>query len=224
MKIIFAIFCWLLSLSASALTTPFDAAIKAEIEAVFTERFPTIEINAIKLDAITLRQPEGWCLENITLNRSALHHSRGYAEAIIAKDKAKRKLLFRYDINATIEVLKAVHNIRMGTILSSDLVVRERVALTNLRAIPADVHKIGKIRAKHYIRAGSIIDSSSIIPVPDLPKNSEITLIVKESGIELQITATTLEDGIIGQEIKVRTNEGKIHRAKLLTTKEALLL
>ena len=55
-------------------------------------------------------------------------------------------------------------------------------------------------------------------------KQERIKALFKEEGLVIEIQATLLSDADVGDIVKIRTEQGKVLNAKIISSKEAIIL
>jgi len=105
-----------------------------------------------------------------------------------------------------------------NTYLKNSDLIRKEVNLTSLRSAyfshPSEI--IGWTN-KRSIAAGSIITASMLAPPLAVIKGNALIIEAKHNGITIRASGTSMQDGTIGQQIKVRNDSsGNIIRATVV--------
>ena len=80
----------------------------------------------------------------------------------------------------------------------------------------------GELRSQRYLNAGTILTNRNTELMPDVPKSTLISLMVKYDALALKMDVTTLEDGFVGDTVKVMSPKyKKVLLAKLINDTEA---
>jgi len=152
---------------------------------------------------------------------------RGSRVCWIEVEESGRERLLPVTLNVkTVErVPVAALPIEPRTALGSGHVRWEERATTSLGAaqIPsADDLSIGWSKVR--IAAGSLLTSSKVAPRPAVMIGEEISLVLRSGAIELRTTGRALEDGRIGERVRVRNLESGVRlNARVTGPKEVEL-
>jgi len=121
-------------------------------------------------------------------------------------------------------VFKAKHNLLNGKILLNDDYERVSITLDYLpsRAILNEISQ--NFMVKSAIKEGQILTENLFDIKKDFSKKDSIKAILKESGMSIEVEAILLEDANIGEVVKIKTEQGKILSAKIISSKEAIIL
>ena len=150
----------------------------------------------------------------IKISEYALHKNSG-TFSVLYKDERGRvlRVYFKYKIVAKIALFKAKNNITNGKILR--LNDYEKVVV-NFDKIPAEIvnsKTLNGYLSRTYIKKGKIITSYMIKRKQLIRKKQTVTAVVKSGALSVEFTATALNGGDKGDEIKVMNKSGKIFRA-----------
>jgi flagella basal body P-ring formation protein FlgA len=114
--------------------------------------------------------------------------------------------------------------LRNGKILNSDDYAKKEIRFDKL---PLNVIS-GNIKndyiIKGYIRKDSILSTNNLKIKKNLLKNSFIKARIEEENMILEVDAHILSDANIGDIVKIKTANGKILRAKIISLKIAKIL
>jgi flagella basal body P-ring formation protein FlgA len=108
---------------------------------------------------------------------------------------------------------------RNSTLTSSNLTLeRKELGLITDTAARQDFSP-GNYLAKKMFKPGDVIDTRYVETIPLIMKNSPISVIFKGSDITITIPAQSLEDGKIGDYIKVKSKElKKVYIGRVIST------
>jgi len=163
-------------------------------------------------------------LVGVHIPETTLNKNSGSFVAIFKVGDKERKLYFNYAMNAKMMVFKAKRNLLNGKILTND---DYESTLMSLEGIPARAF-LNEIplnaMMKTSIKEGQVIADYHFDVKKTLSKKDSIRALLKESGLEIEVQATLVEDADIGDVVKIKTEQGKILNAKIVSTKEAVIL
>ena len=174
--------------------------------------------------------------QNIVFKNISIH-SRGYIKKIpkkytvkinsknylknsgvlsIKSLKTKKQFFFNYSIDAEVDVYIARENISKKEELSFKNCIKKSVHFEKFRAVP--IKKIGKkfIQSKHNIKKNSVITSRDIQKFNLVKRGSNINVILKNRNINISFSAVALQDGIYGDIVKVKQNNSKIIKIRVV--------
>lgn len=108
------------------------------------------------------------------------------------------------------KVMVATDRIRRHQPVTSDKVTIKRMETTSLTVRPLTLDdSISGMWAKRDIRKNQIISSSLIEKIPAIQTGRGVAILYKKSGLEITARGAAMEDGYIGERIKVQNNQSK---------------
>ena len=199
--------------------------IKSGLAYKFKKKFPTLQIKKIDISSPSSLDPKlsFYRITKIKLSSSSLNHPKGSFSVFLKKGKRKKQVYLKYNMDATIVVLKANYNLRNGKILQNSDYMKTRIKFYKLPAkVLSDNLQNGYI-VKGYIRKGSILSMNNFKIKKAILKGEYIKAVLKDGNLILEIDAHLLNDANIGDTVKIRTVAGKVYKAKIVSLKEALI-
>jgi flagella basal body P-ring formation protein FlgA len=119
-----------------------------------------------------------------------------------------------YKLNAKIKVLKSTKTINNNEKITKNNATLTWIPLKNLYKFP--MNKLPKNSAsKMYIPNNHIIYQYMITSPNVIRINSPITIISKNGGIEISFEATAMQNGKVGDIIKVKDKNNHIYKVKI---------
>ena len=165
-----------------------------------------------------------YVLESISLNETALKKQSGSFMATFMTQKKRKKITFYYEMLAKLPAFKAKRNLQIGKIISNDDF--EQV-LVSIDALPAKAI-IGVLPehliVKNHIKEGQIASEYFVDTKKDVMKKETIKAFLTQDNLAIEIEVIVQEDASIGDIVKVKTQNGKVLSAKILSQKEAMIL
>jgi flagella basal body P-ring formation protein FlgA len=181
----------------------------------FLDRYPSMKINSIsvtpKYYIDTL--PEEYSV--IFTNRN-LRKSNGY---FYVETENRDRIYFKYSIDADITVLKSSQRVRRGEIISSHNSYTDEMKFERFRSEYVTEDELGAIQAKTYIPKDREITFRRVEKLTVIKKGSIVKGFIKDGGIYIEIEAIALEDGGIGDEVRIRSYDGAILRGVVKNSK-----
>ncbi|AFL68612.1 flagellar basal body P-ring formation chaperone FlgA [Sulfurospirillum barnesii] len=193
----------------------------------FHELAPTILIEEKPYVFVKTSLPEDferYELLFIDIPNTMLRKNSGSFFAQFRTGNQEKKLYFFYEMKAKALVFKAKHNLHNGKILNND--DYESIWL-NLDAIPlrALIQELPRSAVvKGSLKAGQILADYHLSSKKLFSKQDRIKALFKEEGLIIEIEATVLSDADIGDVVKIKTEHGKVLNAKIISSKEAIIL
>ncbi len=203
-----------------------DAMIKLFLKK-FQEASPLVMIDEKPRISIKTSLPadfQRYELIDIVISDAMLKKNSGSFVAVFKVGDRNKKLYFAYEMNAKVMVFKAKHNLLNGKILTND---DYESVWESLDALPNRVitHEIPhNAMIKNGVKEGQILTDFHVDIKKMLSKKSSIKALLKEEGLVIEVQATLLEDGNIGDVVKIKTEQGKMLNAKILSHHEAIIL
>jgi flagella basal body P-ring formation protein FlgA len=200
--------------------------VKKLLRQKFKIKYPSIKIKNIEITSTSPLPAKlsFYKLKDIDLAQNDYRSASGTFGVIYKKGMETKKIYLRYMIDANIFVFKASYNLRNGKILNPDDYERVEIKFDKL-----PLHVIsGKIKKdyiiKGYIRKGLILSTNNLKIKKNLLKNSYVKAILEDENMILEVDARILNDANIGDIVKIRTTNGKILRAKIISLKTAKII
>lgn len=71
-------------------------------------------------------------------------------------------------------------------------------------AVPVKLDPASTLRARRNLAAGATVTGADLEPVPAVARGEPVTLVSQDRGLELELHAEALQDGQVGQSVRVR--------------------
>ena len=140
------------------------------------------------------------------------------------KGKKERKLYFKYKIDATIPLYKASTDIQKGREITPEVAHLAEVLFTTLYHQPLNIDDFYHYIAKRHIKEESILSVEKLKHATDIQRNSTVSAIIKDGGLVLQFQAKALQDGNIGDIIKIRKDYKKSFKARIISKNQVEII
>ena len=160
----------------------------------------------------------------IELRDNQLRKSKGSFRAILKTENREKNIHLRFEIDAYVYVFKAKHKLYNDKILHSSDYEKVLVKLDKLPSKVITCTMPEKLITKSYIREGSILTMNRFKHKKDVLRGTDIRAFIKDGVLVLDIKATLLKDTNVGDIAKIKTDKGKIFRAKLVSKNRAIIL
>ncbi|MDD2385114.1 MAG: flagellar basal body P-ring formation chaperone FlgA [Sulfurospirillaceae bacterium] len=160
----------------------------------------------------------------VQIQDSAIKKSNGTFVAIFQIGNKERKFYVNYELQASVDVFKAKHNLLNGKILDTDDYEQVSIGLDNFSSRTIVGLMPSNLVIKNYIKEGQILMENFFEEKQDVSKRDSIKAYLKEGALMIEVQATLLEDGNIGDIVKIKTEQGKILKAKILSTNQVMIV
>jgi len=193
----------------------YDAGIvRLKLKALFLKQWPELTIHALAIAPLSFVDTEGLDILEVSIATPNLTRAKGSFEVHFGKGgRVEKRLFFRYEMEATLPVLKANRNIVSGTIISAQNCEIVPVSLDQIRGVPMATGALGKVEAKSYIRPGAVVMASQGGPIPDIKRGDTVTARIKTEGVKLDFRVTAMDGGMSGERITVKDSRGREYQA-----------
>ena len=167
---------------------------------------------------------EHYLFEALSLNEAMLKKSNGSFIASFTISGKRKKITFYYQMDAKLPAFKAKRNLQSGKILQNDDFEMVLVALDTLpsKAIIGELSP--NLMVKNSIQEGQIFSEYLFSTKKALMKKESIKALLTEGNLVIELHVILQEDANIGDVVKVKTEQGKVLNAKILSLKEAMIL
>ena len=167
---------------------------------------------------------ERYELVSVEISNNMLHKSNGSFFAYFQMGTQEKKLYFFYEMEAKALVFKAKHNLHNGKILTSEDYESVWLNLDDIpiRALTQDLPYNSMVKGS--LKAGQVLADYHLSIKKMFSKQERIKALFKEEGLVIEIQAPLLSDADVGDIVKIRTEQGKVLNAKIISSKEAIIL
>lgn len=169
-----------------------------------------ILIKDVKISPITSSVLSGLKLIDIDFDEKLLKRYHGTFNATFEDAKGeKRKLFFRYEVDATIEAIFTKSVLKSGDLLSYGEVEVRRIPFERVSSELMRKNQVGEVSVKSYTSANAILTQDKIIPKKVIRRGDVVRVIINEGGVNLEFSALAQQDGAVGEKIRVRNERNK---------------
>lgn len=141
---------------------------------------------------------------------------RGTFWVIFSDGSNKKKLFFKYQIDATLEVLKTKEALKDNILLTTQNTKIERVQLKNIPFELANSHDLGNFETASYMPKDTIIFKNRLKAIDAVKMGERVFVNFISDGISIYMEATAKEKGKIGDIITIQTKDKKLLKAKVI--------
>jgi len=175
-----------------------------DIGAYFKNLYPSIQINTIFIQSNRYFDCEKeYFIESIPQRHTG---------TIVVNQEGER-YFFRYDIDAKVQRLVSKTPIKKGESLTPSNTSLQFVQFRDLQR--NYIHSIDNLVAKYRIQEGRELTLEMVMQKPDVRQGHTVKCIYRQNNITIEFEARALNDGIIGDEIRVQKGL-KQYRARII--------
>jgi flagella basal body P-ring formation protein FlgA len=221
-------FLWLLLFTITTIFAQpktYEERLAQYLTGKFTQLYPKISIDNITIKRYSPlpREFEKYKLSYMNITDSSLKREKGSVSAIFLYGRKKRKLYYHFNIDATVEVLRANQYIQKGKTISDDLVDFVPIKLTNFYQIPITEHYLNRYRARTTLVEGKILTTRHVTKVTDVKRGDMLSTTLRDGGVSVTFQAKALKDAYIGDIIKVKRNHKNFFHVKVTSSTTAVV-
>lgn len=129
-----------------------------------------------------------------------------------------------FQVRAMGKVLVYNKDLAVGDVIEPDLVSSEMIDVTTLMDKPAELHAKSAYIASSLVKAGTPILESHARVRPDVLKNGSIVIVSKVGQVEILAQGYAIEEGQIGDEVRVKSKGGEEPFRAIVTGKDKVTI
>lgn len=184
-----------------------------------------IEAKALMLPVDGLTIPDGKLEIKVDLDNNNFAPKKYTMVTINVDGQKARKFPVPVALTLQQNVWVAADSIEKDKTLNEANITLEKKDITNNYALVVGADKnLADYVASRPIRAGEIIDKRCAAPKPDVFKNSIVSTIFDTGGVNVAIDATAMQNGVIGDSIRVRSEKyNKFYMGQIIGQNKVLV-
>ena len=193
---------------------------------VFKQQYPCIDANLPQIKALSPLPYDfkSYSLLKVELKNSSLRRKKSSFKAIFKTVTSEKQIYFDFYIDAKVDVFKAKHKLYNDKILSKNDYDKASIKLDRLPSRVITCKMPSNLMTKNYISANSILTMNKFEYKKDVLRGSKIVVYIRDGMLVIESEAKVLQDGNIGDIIKIKSSSGKLFRAKLISKYKAIIL
>lgn len=210
MKTILAIFILALSMQINAATFSADRIEEACRTFLIQKYGNDYQIDFMsKFNDITLPDED----VKAVFDEQYTAYNNGVKLEFVANDKVLKSQTFHYTVKKEISVFKSKSYVPASTNITSSMLVKS-TEFVELEKLEEYINPVGRVASKSIYQGESF---TAINTLPDLTvkRGEEIVVIASNGAVTIRGLGTALQDGRVGESIKVKRGDSK----KILTGK-----
>lgn len=185
------------------------------IESEYLKSYQTMQINSIELDIPREESLAEFEVESMDLNSNRLRRDSGSFNVVFKRADEIERVYIRYKIDADILILKANRDIKRDELITKSDFSEELIKFDSLYHKP--LTEIEDLIARTYIREGRVLTEGVVERAPAIYRGQRVKAIMKDGYISIKFEAISLEDGLIGESIRVKNLSGVNFNAKVIS-------
>ncbi|MBE0495640.1 MAG: flagellar basal body P-ring formation protein FlgA [Campylobacterales bacterium] len=200
--------------------------LKHKVQEAFEDAYGMISIQNITLvpQSVLPADFKEYTLAQVRLSSVNIRSSQGtFSAAFTDKQGLRRTLYFRFHVEATLTGFKAKHNLPNGKILTLGDIEPVRFTLESLPSLPLQEVKPDTLVVKQYVREETLLLERQFDVRLLVQRRSSVEALMQDGGLVIGVRAQALEGGNEGDTIRIRTNEGKIFNARILSKHKVII-
>ena len=188
--------------------------LKKYLRDVYKNYYPSIYIKNIFLKTSSKTSFSKGDIKKIEISSSSLKREKGFLKVLLKNGK---RVYFSYEIEAFIEVLKADRNIKKGEPILSSFFSKSKEKFKFFYQKPVTKGNFLGFKAKRFIKEGEILTKNMIKKRGEIEKGDKVMAYIKENGLIVSFEAVSLDEGGVGDIIRVNKDKRKIFKGKVIS-------
>jgi flagella basal body P-ring formation protein FlgA len=199
-----------------------EAKIRAALQNSFQKHYPSMQIHAITLKPSTslIKRLTDYSVTHVAITKDNLRRSKGNVMVTFEKGKKRRKLYYKYSIDADIALYTAAVDIQRDRALTPEVAEQKSIPFTTLYHKPIDENDFYRYVAKQRIKSGAILSQNLLKKRTDIQRNDRVRAIIRDGALALSFEAKALQSGNAGDIIRIQKDYKKRFKARILSNTE----
>ncbi|MBE0491012.1 MAG: flagellar basal body P-ring formation protein FlgA [Sulfurospirillum sp.] len=197
-----------------------------KIASLYTKAYPCILINKLQINTTTPLPADfrAYTLLDVGFNSSKFRNKEGSFWSLWQTPTNNKKIYLTYEIDASILAFKAKHNMHNDKILSNSDYEEQMIRIKNLASNLITCEIPANLITKNYIKQHELLSFNKLQIKKDLLKGVQIRAYIIEGPLVLSTESVLLEDGNIGDRVRIKTEKNKFFYAKIISKSEAMII
>ena len=191
--------------------------IQTAIENKFLEYYPNLTIKSLEIKPLgrAPRNFETYQVEKITISKASLKRNHGTLSVLYTSPTKKKKRFFKFELDATLPVYVSSRYIKKNTPINEHYIQLQEVPFTYFTAKPIDAHYLYDYESKRSIKEGKILTVHDLRHILDVKRGALVNATIYDGNVILTFKVKTIEEGNIGDIIRVKRGHYKKLSAKI---------
>lgn len=195
-----------------------ESLIKQKIAVELLEKYSDydIKIEEIVIEPASNTDLQGFEIISIDTSSIANRRDNGTLKVEFGNELGhKKSIFFKYRIAATIRGFVTTQDITANDPLTPKMYREERVGFREALKEPARQKDLENVYAKGYIKKDRLLFKNLLKSLPDIRRGDRVVLVDKKEAFFVQSFAEAIDNGSIGEVIRVKLQNGKVINAKI---------
>lgn len=191
--------------------------IKTAIKNKYLEIYPSLAISSLTIKPLG-RMPKkfnNYHIETIYLSHASLKRNHGTFSVLYANSKKKKKRFFKFNLDATLGVYYSQRALKRDQAINTHYVSYQEIPFKSFPSLPISEKHFYDYESKRSIKEGKIITVHDIRRILDIKRDTIVDATLYDGAVELTFKVKTMEEGNIGDIIKVKRGHYKKFKAQI---------
>lgn len=191
--------------------------IKTAIADKYLEIYPSLAISSLTIKPLG-KMPKkfnDYHIDTIYLSQASLKRNHGTFSVLYANSKKKKKRFFKFNLDATIGVYYSQRYLKRDQAINTHYVSYQEIPFKSFPSLPINEQHFYDYESKRSIKEGKIITVNDIRRILDIKRDTIIDATLYDGAVELTFKVKTIEEGNIGDIIKVKRGHYKKFKAQI---------
>ncbi len=146
-----------------------------------------------------------------------------FRAGFVAPNGSQPSVFFRYEISAKMPVLRATKPIATRQMLGIGDFAKDWVELREFSPDMMSDAPNARLAAKQNIKSGEVLRLRQFTPLPLIKKGERVNAVLSDGTLSIIVEVTALENGNLGETIKVKNNDKKVFSAQIVSKKQVMI-
>ena len=203
-----------------------EEAVKQALHQKFETIYPTLTIERIEVKPSSglIKRLHDFQVDKVTITKDNLRRAKGNVLVTLKKGEKKRKVYFKYQIFADIALYKTNRPIQRGSTITPNDVSLATIPFKTLYHKPLTDDAFYHYVAKQNIKEDRIVTLEKLKRATDIQRNDKVTAVIKDGALALQFQVKALQDGNVGDIIRVRKDYKKQFKARVISNTQVEII
>lgn len=192
-------------------------SIQTAIQNKFLEYYPNLTIKHLDIKPLgrTPKNFDHYQVEKITISQASLKRNHGTLSVLYSSPTKKKKRFFKFELDATLPVYISSRYIKKNHPIDENYLTLEEMHFKNFSSKPIDAHYLYDYESKRSIKEGKILTVHDLRRILDMKRGELVDATIYDGNVILTFKVKTIEEGNIGDIIKVKRGHYKKLKAKI---------
>ena len=160
-------------------------------------------------------------LNKIYVNK--INPKGSFRASFITPNGSQPSVFFRYEVSAKMPVLRAAKPLATRQMLGIDDFAKDWVELGEFSPDMMSEAPNARLATKQNIKSGEVLRLRQFTPLPLIKKGERINAVLNDGALSIIVEVMALENGNLGETIKVKNNDKKVFSAQIVSKKQVMI-